>query len=165
MWRENHPLFGKHLSDETKRKISEKLKGRPFSDEVRGKLSEANKGKVLSEETRRRMGKAREGEENPNWQGGKSFEPYPQDWTEALRETIRRRDNYACKWCSKRQNELTGWFKKLSVHHIDYDKRNCDPKNLITLCNSCNGKVNRDREYWKLILRGEVQLADLLTVV
>jgi len=31
---------------------------------------------------------------------------------------------------------------KLSVHHRDGDKKNCDPKNLISLCKTCHGKVH-----------------------
>ena len=35
------------------------------------------------------------------------------------------------------------------VHYIDYNKQNRNPNNLITLCNSCNAKVNFNRNYWK----------------
>lgn len=34
------------------------------------------------------------------------------------------------------------------VHHIDYNKLNCNPNNLITLCKSCHMKTNFNREYW-----------------
>ena len=37
---------------------------------------------------------------------------------------------------------------KLKKNHIDYDKKNCNPENLITLCNHCNIKVNKNRDYW-----------------
>ena len=37
---------------------------------------------------------------------------------------------------------------KLKRNHINYDKQNCNPKNLITLCHSCNSKVNKNRKYW-----------------
>jgi hypothetical protein len=36
----------------------------------------------------------------------------------------------------------------LPVHHIDYDKKNNDERNLITLCISCHSKTNANREYW-----------------
>jgi group I intron endonuclease len=59
---ENHPMYGKTLSDETRRKISEAMKGeknprygKPRSTEFRRKLSEVNKGKTISVETRRKM--------------------------------------------------------------------------------------------------------------
>jgi len=35
-----------------------------------------------------------------------------------------------------------------TVHHIDYDKQNLDPGNLITLCRSCHVKSNYNRKYW-----------------
>lgn len=43
------PERGKPLSDETRRKISMKLKGKPLSGETRKKMSEARKGKKASE--------------------------------------------------------------------------------------------------------------------
>ena len=90
-----------------------------------------------------------------NWQGGKSFEPYSTDWTETLKRAIRERDNYICQLCSQYGN---------AVHHIDYDKKNCNPENLITLCNNCNLKVNHNRNYWTnyfLKLRGNENLRNL----
>lgn len=83
------------------------------------------------------------GENSPHWKGGKSFEPYTLDWTKTLRRSIRERDKYTCQLCGELQSDIT-----FSVHHIDYDKKNCDPNNLITLCKSCHSKTNNNREYW-----------------
>lgn len=33
-------------------------------------------------------------------------------------------------------------------NHIDYNKKNCNPKNLITLCRKCHSKTNSNRDYW-----------------
>jgi len=41
--------------------------------------------------------------------------------------------------------------KRLCIHHIDYDKNNCNPNNLITLCFSCNSRANKNRDKWKKI--------------
>lgn len=79
-------------------------------------------------------------EKHSNWQGGISFEPYSVDWTDDLKRAIRKRDKYTCQLCRKEP--------AIVVHHIDYDKKNCDPNNLITLCRSCNPKVNFNRKYW-----------------
>ena len=38
--------------------------------------------------------------------------------------------------------------KNLSVHHIDYNKQNCNENNLITLCLKCHLKTNIDRNFW-----------------
>lgn len=55
--------------------------------------------------------------------------------------TIRKWDQYTCQICGKEP--------AICVHHIDYDKLNCDPKNLITLCRKCHTKTNYNREYWE----------------
>ena len=63
---------GKHLSEETKRKMSEAKKGksaywnigRHHSEEARKKISETSKGKHLSKETRRKMSEAKKGNQH-----------------------------------------------------------------------------------------------------
>jgi 5-methylcytosine-specific restriction endonuclease McrA len=52
---EKHHLWGKNLSIETKRKISESRKGRHCSDETRKKISETLKGKPINEERRKKI--------------------------------------------------------------------------------------------------------------
>jgi 5-methylcytosine-specific restriction endonuclease McrA len=51
-------------------------------------------------------------------------------------------DKYKClnPYCSKKSS-------KLHIHHIDYNKKNCHPSNLITICNSCNSMANKDRNW------------------
>lgn len=49
--KKGHPYWGKPLSEESRKKISDALKGRKLSDEHRKKLSESHKGKRPSEET------------------------------------------------------------------------------------------------------------------
>lgn len=60
---EHHKLHskGKHLSEDTRKKLSAAHKGKKLSEEHRRKLSEANKGKHHSEEWRRKSGKAHKG--------------------------------------------------------------------------------------------------------
>jgi hypothetical protein len=84
-------------------------------------------------------------EKHFNWIDGRSFKPYTTEFDEELKELIRKRDNLTCRLCNVIQNG-----KKHDVHHIDYDKKNCSANNLVTLCRSCNDKVNFNREYWKL---------------
>lgn len=91
------------------------------------------------------------GANHSNWLGGKSFEPYPLSWTEDLKNAIRKRDNYKCQECGCPQIECN---RKLAIHHIDYDKRNLNPINLISLCVSCHSKTNRNREYWTNYFKG-----------
>lgn len=80
-----------------------------------------------------------------NWQGGISKEPYPFDFTDELKELIRKRDNYKCQICGCPQAEN---IHKLSIHHKDYNKDNLNPENLLSLCKSCHTKTNFKREYW-----------------
>lgn len=83
------------------------------------------------------------GENCYNWQGGISYEKYGNDWTQFLRKIIRERDNHICQLCGGQQED-----KAFDVHHIDYNKKNNDPNNLITLCKRCHIKTNFNREYW-----------------
>lgn len=86
------------------------------------------------------------GEYTPRWEGGVSFQPYGIEFNNDLREKIRKRDNYICQECKKSQKEFD---QTLSVHHIDYDKKNNVDSNLVTLCVSCHMKTNTRRYFWK----------------
>jgi 5-methylcytosine-specific restriction endonuclease McrA len=134
-------------------KIGNALRGRKLSIEVRnnmsiGKLGNKNTlGHKHTKETRDKMSQAqikrvKEGRCHL-WKGGISFTPYPVDWTRTLRRSIRERDSYECQMCGAPQEDRA-W----DIHHIDYDKENCDPNNLITLCHACHSKTNVNREYW-----------------
>jgi len=155
----------KNLSDETRAKISAAQKGRiPWNKDKTGiyseqtllKMSNSSKGhpgvwqgKKRSEETIRKIKENHADmsmERNPNWRGGISFEPYCADWTREYKEYVKGRDGYKCL-----NPDCWQTFKELSIHHIDYNKKNCGPSNLITLCNSCNSRANTDRdwhEFW-----------------
>ena len=78
------------------------------------------------------------GSNNPRWSGGPF--PYPEAWKDSLREAIRERDGCRCQLCHKPQAENNRW--RLSVHHIDEDKDNLDPKNLVALCTSCHTSLH-----------------------
>lgn len=85
------------------------------------------------------------GSKHPNWKGGISCEPYCDAWADKeYKESIKERDGYRClNPCCK------GVSKRLAIHHIDYNKQNCAPSNLITLCTSCNSMANKDRSWHK----------------
>ena len=168
---------GKKLSKEHIKKISNSNKGKKLSEETKKKISKANKGNKLTEEhkrkisigrlkrkkelgylnsieTRKKMSIAMKGncvgEKHHGWLGGKSFEPYGLEFNNALKGKVRKRDNYICQKCDKKEkDEYRGKYKsKLTTHHIDYDKENNKEKNLITLCGICNTIVNKNRKYW-----------------
>ena len=88
------------------------------------------------------FGEARMGTRNPAWRGGISNEPYDLGFNDKLRKMIKCRDNHRCQLCG-------GIDLMLAVHHIDYNKKNSKPENLISLCMSCNAKVNANRGFWQ----------------
>jgi len=103
-----------------------------------------NKGKHYSTGTEFKKGQNAL-EKNPNWKGGKSFEPYGLAFNKQLKEYIRKLYNYRCQECFRHQDELD---YKLHVHHIDFDKKNNDPSNLIPLCRNCHIQTQFDRDEW-----------------
>ena len=59
------PWYGKHHTEETRRKQSDGNRGKYVSEETRKKIGERNRGKYVSEETRKKQSEARRGENNP----------------------------------------------------------------------------------------------------
>lgn len=82
------------------------------------------------------------GENAPNWQGGLSFEPYGPEFNDRLKAQVRKRDRVRCFLCGEEA-------ALLACHHIDYDKKNNNPWNLVTLCFECHGKTNAHRDMWQ----------------
>lgn len=126
-----------------------------------------NKGKIgyqsHTEQHKAKLRKTLLASGNPNWKGGLSFYPYNINFNRQLKVTIRHRDGYKCQKCGCPEIENRA---KLTCHHIDYDKQNCEPFNLISLCKRCNGEVNSNRPHWteyftkrvKKIMKSPLQL-------
>lgn len=89
-------------------------------------------------------------EKNPNWRGGLSFEPYPSDFNEALKEKIRDREQRQCFICGLHEKDH---HRNLAIHHVDYDKNNCTASNLVALCDFCHGKTSHNRKHWKILIK------------
>lgn len=85
------------------------------------------------------------GDSNPSWSGGLSRLPYPWNFREISQEVIAR-DGAACRNPICRGND-----PRLTTHHINYDKQDCSPKNLICLCSACNSRANFNRPAWQLM--------------
>lgn len=154
-----HGLYGEERDDETREKISERLKGRTFSEvtrermsaakqgeakpeSVREKISEALAGRPKSLETRRKMAAARGCE----WHGDQPHAiRYGAGWTDA-RETAL--DNQSCcQHCAHDGSEYD-----LDVHHlipirqfINHDELEAKDAhfqaNLVVLCRPCHVKA------------------------
>jgi hypothetical protein len=99
-----------------------------------------NKGKKLPQLS---------GEKNPNWRGGKSFEPYSLNFNNEFKNLVRLRDNFCCINCGiSEQKYIILFNQKLHIHHIDYNKKNTCLQNCCTLCIYCNSKANKNRNEW-----------------
>lgn len=61
----NKNKLGKHLSEESKKRLSESHKGKKLSKVHKLKISESNKGRMVSELTRQKISQANKG--NTNW--------------------------------------------------------------------------------------------------
>jgi len=123
---------GKQHSEKTKRKISKLRKAR---------LKEL--GYLNSTKTRLKMSNSLR--KRSLLKSSHYVTGYPKKYNKTLKDKIRKRDNYTCQnqVCNKKQGK-----RLLDIHHIDYNKENCNPNNLITLCMSCHAKTNTKRKYW-----------------
>lgn len=164
----NKSTLDRHVPDDVRVKISNTLKASGIMSEVmkrnwqnseyRKKAIESRRGVPLSDEHKLKMSIAKLGERHWNWKGGITNQQYCEVWSDKVfEEYILERDNYECKnpECLKRP------YKRLTRHHINYDKKNCSPDNLIVLCNSCNVRANFNREYWNELFR-EIREGSLL---
>lgn len=137
-----------------RRDISRAKTGRPvkpMSTEGRKHLADATRKSWKDHERRKQMSDARKGEGNPAWKGGISFEPYCIKFNEDLRESVRASFEYKCFVCGSPENG-----RKLSIHHVDYQKsQGCKGLkwSLIPLCVSCHSKTNHKRWHWFALLR------------
>src|SRR3972149_1489629 len=104
--------------------ISEKAKERYKNPE-----NHPNFGKKFTKERRQKMSETR----------------IKKEFNKELKQSILERDNYTCQcpYCNLENG-------RLMVHHIDYNKKNNNPENLITLCNSCHSKTigKNKRQYF-----------------
>jgi hypothetical protein len=93
------------------------------------------------------------GKNHYNWKGGVTYDPYCDVWKDRdFKKSILERDNYQCQ-----NPDCWETSERLSVHHVNYNKKDCRPKNLITLCNSCNSRANFNRE-WQEIYYTEIMV-------
>ena len=147
------------LNSERKKKYWDSLseEGRKLTEEHKNKIGEGNKGHFHTEETKSKIKEARKnqiigcGALAPNWNNGSSFEPYSPEFNKEKKQQVLERDNYTCQ-----NPNCDGNHKKLHIHHIDYDKKNNNSENLITLCHSCHTKTNgkKSRNYWTKFYQG-----------
>ena len=148
---------GRYPSEKTKKKMSDirlgeknHFYGKHHTEKTKKQLSKSHKGKKVgsfTEEHKRKIGEAVTGERNGAWRGGIFENPYDLSFTEKLKQRIKERDG-RCMLCKTLLSILSELKKLVHIHHIDYDKTNSFPQNLITLCHNCHGLTNTDRKHW-----------------
>jgi hypothetical protein len=124
-----------------------KNEGVAKSDEARRNMSIARQGMKLGEEHKNHIGDSsrkawaagifdnvHKGEHNSHWRGGIPKE-YPIEFKH-MRPSILDRDNYMCGICGRSLS------KSGQVHHVDGNRENNEPDNLLSLCTSCHGKIH-----------------------
>lgn len=92
------------------------------------------------------------GDKCSNWQGGKSFEEYCSEWQDSeYKADIRKRDKGMCLnlECPEFSSPHYWMPEKINIHHVNYNKKDCRPKNLISLCHRCNPRANFNRGKWQ----------------
>ena len=127
-------------TQETKDKIRKKLEGIPHDWGISGMTD-----KKHTEETKKILSLLAGGTGIPY-----ENSEYPAEFNSILKDKIRERDNHTCQMCQITEEEhICITSRRLSVHHINYDKDNCKEENLISLCQQCHLRTNYNREYWE----------------
>lgn len=134
-----------------RKKISIAKQGQvPWNKGLAGTLDYPLRGRPrnLTGQQKQELSRRFSGASNPNWKGGISAEPYCDIWLdEEYKNSIKERDGNKCMNSISCRGNC--FHLPLTIHHIDHNKKNCYPQNLITLCNSCNARANYNREYWR----------------
>ena len=129
-------------NDEGMRRHAESMLGNHFS-----------RGSHWPEKRKEKYREMFSGEKNPAYIDGRSFIPYSSEFNETLKEQIRKRDNYQCQLCGVPGEECE---RNLDIHHIDENKKNNLPENLISLCLICHLTTRSDREFWKMFFQSYI---------
>jgi len=173
----NSILFGKELSEETKKKMRKAKKGYKPSKETREKWSKVRKGrktKPCSEEKKIKIGNANRGKNNWNWKGG--ITPFRiRIWRSSnykiWRLSVFERDNFICQMpdCDKIE-------RILNAHHIKLFNEIMSENNIktveeaiacqelwnldngITLCKKCHKKIRQSEQKYITLFQEIIKL-------
>lgn len=133
--------------------------GEQKAKEIKEKILMGNLGIKRSKETRLKQSLLKRGNKHWNYIDGRSSLGYSFEFNKDLKESICKRDNYICQNCGiTKEEHLIVIGSQLDVHHIDYDKKNNNENNLITLCKSCNVRANYNRDYWKKYYQKKMEI-------
>lgn len=144
---------GKRHSDETRLKISEAARGRKQSEETISRRVSANRGKRRTEEFRNQMSEARKGKFRVTSPAQGSYitasgyvaltMQYEHPLAVGNSEVLEHRavlyseigpGSHNCHWCGIQ----VSWGCGLVVDHLNGDRVDNTPENLVPSCDSCN---------------------------
>jgi len=120
-------------------KTFEEAYGKKRAKEIKTKFTKAQLERFKDPVERlkhRNFGKA-----NGMWHNGISRLPYTYDFIRIAKKIRKKYKN--CQICNKRPRK-----RKLSIHHINYNKQDNREINLIALCYICHSITNGNRDYW-----------------
>lgn len=144
-----NPMFGVHqvASPATRLKMSAKRKNVPFTKSHCENISKSLMNHPVSQKVLDRV----TGENSIFWKGGISFEPYCPKFNNEFKERVRAFFGHTCQLCGHvwQEGEV-----KLSVHHVNYNKKACCEQSVIPLfvpvCSGkCHAKTNHRREFYE----------------
>ena len=132
-------MYGKHPTKETKRKLSLAKIGNTNGG--------GNKGKKRSKETVLKVSLSNL-KCNPDYK-------YCDEWKDRQYRKDLRKNYCECADCK-------GNYKKLEDHHINLNKKDCRPFNIMTLCPRCHTTLHRELE---LGIKKAINHKDYLTII
>jgi len=145
----NNGFYGKKHSLETieamkKKKIGSKVHSEEHKKNMSLKFSGIN-NPSKRKDVRIKISCWHQGITEEQWNGFLTENKYCDVWNDReYREDILERDNHRCQ-----NPDCWNNSKRIARHHINYDKKDCNPNNLIILCTSCNSRANANRDYWE----------------
>lgn len=138
--------WNKNLTKETDnriKRISNKKKEWHLTQNILG-INNPFYGKHHTYECRCRLSLAKNGTGIPYEKKG-----YSSSFNNKLKQQVRQRNNHTCQMCGVKESyNIFLYNRRLDIHHIDYNKKNNDPNNLLSLCRNCHLQTNFGRSDW-----------------
>jgi len=156
--KEANIIAGKKLRGVRRSPSTEFKKGQmPWNEGTIG-VTAANKTSFKKGERSSIATEFKKGKEHLCYIDGRGYGRYPSKFNAKLKSKMRKRDGHECKNCEMSEKQhLIDYKRRLEVHHIDYDRQNCNESNLITLCKKCNMLANSDRIYWEKYYKSKIK--------
>ena len=132
----------KAIANSEKHKLSARKQAIKLNTpEIKAKSIKKMKETWAKEETKEKYSYK---DKNPNWKDGISFEPYSYEFNDKTKKLVYEKYGKKCY----HPDSPAGCKGILSIHHINYNKKDSTINNLIPLCVKHNSEANGKRDYW-----------------